>query len=524
MQGIENRYKELEQKAELYAELSKNYEDLSAADKQYVAQLGQELLTAGIVDGINEITKAWEGTNEELSKAIQQQMILSKLSSAQGNLADIEAQYKEELARNEKLKKESEEFRWNHIAIVKDYEKSTEELKHLESLLQGAQAEVTIFENQYRDLMGIIGKPDTITDAFEDKSKKESIWVRLRKDAEAYNRTVNKYGLLDKYSPLKAAQSQIGAKGITSVNNELDPFANIDINNEEALRQLDELIFKQEDTKNEIEGNSIKTNINNSNYINGMNYATTMFNDFSYLVNGTKLIPNLNNSNALGSIKELANRYNAEKKAIESNKIKPTVDTNTATSQSSGLLKALRDNYSSYRINATVDTTTATAQTSGFFKSTTEKYGIIKSIVKVEEDKNSLTKLSQKVTEQFKNIQLKLDIINVGKEVMATFKSIMPGFATGGFPEDGLFMANHNELVGQFSNGKTAVANNEQITQGIAQAVAPAVYNAVVSAMQNTQRGNSDVVVNIDGKQVFKAVQRQANDYTVQTGLSPFNI
>ena len=31
-------------------------------------------------------------------------------------------------------------------------------------------------------------------------------------------------------------------------------------------------------------------------------------------------------------------------------------------------------------------------------------------------------------------------------------------FATGGFPEDGLFMANHGELVGKFSNGKTAVA------------------------------------------------------------------
>lgn len=43
----------------------------------------------------------------------------------------------------------------------------------------------------------------------------------------------------------------------------------------------------------------------------------------------------------------------------------------------------------------------------------------------------------------------------------------IPRFATGGFPEDGLFMANHGELVGKFSNGKTAVANNEQIVKGI---------------------------------------------------------
>ena len=47
-------------------------------------------------------------------------------------------------------------------------------------------------------------------------------------------------------------------------------------------------------------------------------------------------------------------------------------------------------------------------------------------------------------------------------------------FAQGGFPEDGLFYANHNELVGQFSNGKTAVANNEQIVEGIAGGVAAA--------------------------------------------------
>lgn len=55
----------------------------------------------------------------------------------------------------------------------------------------------------------------------------------------------------------------------------------------------------------------------------------------------------------------------------------------------------------------------------------------------------------------------------------------IPRFATGGFPEDGLFMANHNELVGQFSNGRTAVANNDQITSGIALAV---------------ERGNKDLI------------------------------
>ena len=44
-------------------------------------------------------------------------------------------------------------------------------------------------------------------------------------------------------------------------------------------------------------------------------------------------------------------------------------------------------------------------------------------------------------------------------------------YKNGGFPEDGLFMANHGELVGKFSNGKTAVANNAQIVEGIRQGV-----------------------------------------------------
>ena len=74
-------------------------------------------------------------------------------------------------------------------------------------------------------------------------------------------------------------------------------------------------------------------------------------------------------------------------------------------------------------------------------------------------------------------------------------------YETGGFPEDGLFMANHNELVGEFSNGKTAVANNEQIVEGITSgvynAVAPLVVE-ILSAMQQKDEGSQ--VIEIDGE------------------------
>lgn len=69
-------------------------------------------------------------------------------------------------------------------------------------------------------------------------------------------------------------------------------------------------------------------------------------------------------------------------------------------------------------------------------------------------------------------------------------------FATGGFPdeEDGLFYANHNEMVGKFTNGKTAVANNNQIVEGIQQGV----FSAMMSAL-STQDFGSKVVIEATG-------------------------
>lgn len=62
---------------------------------------------------------------------------------------------------------------------------------------------------------------------------------------------------------------------------------------------------------------------------------------------------------------------------------------------------------------------------------------------------------------------------------------MIPAFATGGFPEDGMFYANSGELVGRFSNGRTAVANNAQIIEGIENAV----YRAMTAAQRGSGRG-----------------------------------
>ena len=94
--------------------------------------------------------------------------------------------------------------------------------------------------------------------------------------------------------------------------------------------------------------------------------------------------------------------------------------------------------------------------------------------------------------------------INLGK---------IPTFEVGGFPEDGLFFANHNELVGQFSNGKTAVANNEQIVSGISIGVRQAVRDELAPYLRDiadytNQTAQKDFSVNIGDRDIARANQR----------------
>lgn len=85
----------------------------------------------------------------------------------------------------------------------------------------------------------------------------------------------------------------------------------------------------------------------------------------------------------------------------------------------------------------------------------------------------------------------------------------LSNYATGGFPEDGLFFANHSELVGKFSNGKTAVANNGQIIEGIKRGVSEAL-----SESEDNDGGNWIIQIvdtdgNIKGEKIVKAAERK---------------
>ena len=121
--------------------------------------------------------------------------------------------------------------------------------------------------------------------------------------------------------------------------------------------------------------------------------------------------------------------------------------------------------------------------------------------------KKGFSKLFEWINDRMK-LEVKGETINIGRV----------GYATGGFPEDGLFMANHNELVGKFSNGKTVVANNQQIVDGIQ----AGVYNAVMNAMSHSN-GSASYISNeiiVDGdviaRTITKAQEKQQRRYSPQ--------
>lgn len=105
----------------------------------------------------------------------------------------------------------------------------------------------------------------------------------------------------------------------------------------------------------------------------------------------------------------------------------------------------------------------------------------------------------------------------------------IPTYAGGGFPEDGLFMANHGELVGQFFNGRTAVANNEQIIAGIEEAAYRGFLRAqaetspyLAEIAQNTREtADKDLSVTIGDRDVYEANKRGENRYGIDFRAVP---
>jgi hypothetical protein len=111
----------------------------------------------------------------------------------------------------------------------------------------------------------------------------------------------------------------------------------------------------------------------------------------------------------------------------------------------------------------------------------------------LQSTRDTLSAKLDAVEDACRNIRINITKVYGGEE-----------YASGGFPTTGqLFVAREAgaELVGNIG-GRTAVANNDQITEGIAQAV----YSAMMSANQGG--GESNINVFLDGRQINASVEK----------------
>lgn len=101
----------------------------------------------------------------------------------------------------------------------------------------------------------------------------------------------------------------------------------------------------------------------------------------------------------------------------------------------------------------------------------------------------------------------------------------IPKYKYGGMPEDGLFYANHSELVGRFSNGRTAVANNEMIVEGIEGGVERAVSRVLapyLADIAESSRVTANKNFGITSREAFNAVRQEATIFRKSTGAPAF--
>lgn len=114
--------------------------------------------------------------------------------------------------------------------------------------------------------------------------------------------------------------------------------------------------------------------------------------------------------------------------------------------------------------------------------------------------------------------QTLVESVNNGNYSGPTRKKVVTGHARadGGFvPKGDLFVANEQgaEMIGSVNN-RTAVANNEMITE----AIATATYNAMSRALSENN-GNVTITVEGDGEKMFRVFQKKQREYQRATGL-----
>lgn len=141
---------------------------------------------------------------------------------------------------------------------------------------------------------------------------------------------------------------------------------------------------------------------------------------------------------------------------------------------------------------------------------------------------------AQSFSNGFRSVYIPTPHINVmgynryqmGNSILSTPNFGVQWYSSGGFPNAGeLFMARESgpELIGRMGR-KNAVANNNQIVDGIKVGVYEAVRDAITSTASSAQgnKANVTVVLEGDAKGLFKVVKTEGEKYQKSTGKPVF--
>lgn len=179
----------------------------------------------------------------------------------------------------------------------------------------------------------------------------------------------------------------------------------------------------------------------------------------------------------------------------------------------------------------------------GFSNAISEKWKGVQSNLKqlcgnakktVEDGLSGISDKAQSVVSSIRNAlsNIKLPHINVSWSKFTVGKNSfsLPNFginwyAKGGFPDVGqLFIAREKgpEMVGSMG-GRSAVANNDQIVDGIKAGVYPAVYDAMVDVMSTQGSGGQAPIINVyvGGRKITDVFIEEVNKITKSAGRCP---
>ena len=143
------------------------------------------------------------------------------------------------------------------------------------------------------------------------------------------------------------------------------------------------------------------------------------------------------------------------------------------------------------------------------------------------------TNIINPFNERLSNLQSKLTTASLNSKLGYSSTLKIPTLATGGFVDKGqLFVANEAgaEMVGKMGN-QTTVANNNQITEGIASAVSSAnaegnsLMRQEISLLQMQNSILTDLLekdTGISADSIFNSVRKSATSYYKRTGKTAF--